>query len=62
MTKFNKIIYILSLIFTGLAAFGGGMTLAGFFFEKSVIQLIGVIMLAIFFVASLILDFVSKRK
>ena len=62
MTKVDKILYILSMIFVGLACLGGGVALAGFFFEGSIIQLIGVIMLLVFYISSLVLDFILIRR
>ena len=54
----EKLIYIISLICLGLATIGGGMALVGFFFDGSVIQLVGVLYVIVFYLTSVILDFV----
>lgn len=62
MTKLGKILYILGIILLAISAIGGGIALAGFFFDRSQLQLIGLCILIISYLISLILDFVSGRR
>ena len=61
MTKRNKILYILSIIFLGIAFIGGAVAVTGFFLKSPVAQLVGVIILTVAYIASAVLDFMSRR-
>ena len=60
--KTRKILYIISMIFLGIAVIGGGTAITGFFLKNATVQLVGVIILLISYATSAALDFVSRRR
>lgn len=61
MTQRNKLLYILSIVFLGIAFIGGAVAVTGFFLKSPITQLVGVIILGIAYLVSAVLDFISRR-